>query len=694
MSHNPYELCPCGSGKKFKWCCQELYSHIERAFDLFFSEQQDAALKLLDELAETHPNNAEVWGRKAEILLELGQVEAAEAALDKALAVNPNYAFAYFLRGILRHQEGELIGALHLYRQAARLLSPLTRHLFAEVYNGILRCELALGHPIAARAALDIAQRYAPSDPTLQEAEQRFFQPPATMLPELARTPRNYLPLSEGGDAGRVQVWQQARQAASEGRLTEALALFQRLAAEDEQDAAAWYNLGLCLAQLGENVSAVEALDRYVALTESDEDAAEAWALAEVLRFGAGTEEISDWVAHYAFYAFSDLKSAWDRIQTEGQMPVLEARQNAVAGLILDRIPQPIQEHTASFELPQILGRFLWYLEANYFVVTALSLERFAQACQFLESVLGPLAQQVRETQRAASFSEVSQELFAVVAAPSGSAEKAEQLAIEVIRSRLEGDWINRPLRSLGSVSPLDAAEHPVLRRKLLGVIRFLEDLMSWSKPGAYDFGRLRHKLRLKPLEAVAQGPGKPDFDAMNVAELTALDPAQLSDSELESAFQASRRLNAQELAAHFARVLVSRPANPERLDRYALFGHMIHVALDQGDYAGARELIEAGLKYDCEHNEGRRRNDYDLRLAQLHLRSGQIKEAVAAYERLTQRLPQDMDLLGRAAEAMLSARQPSQAAAFAERGLGVARSQGDRDRMAYFEELLAAARK
>src|SRR5206468_4194637 len=40
----------------------------------------------------------------------------------------------------------------------------------------------------------------------------------------------------------------------------------------------------------------------------------------------------------------------------------------------------------------------------------------------------------------------------------------------------LEDTWIHRPLRALGNIAPVDAAGHATLKKKLLGVIRFLEE--------------------------------------------------------------------------------------------------------------------------------------------------------------------------------------------------------------------------
>ena len=34
MATDPYASCPCGSGKKFKWCCAPYYAQVEKAFEL------------------------------------------------------------------------------------------------------------------------------------------------------------------------------------------------------------------------------------------------------------------------------------------------------------------------------------------------------------------------------------------------------------------------------------------------------------------------------------------------------------------------------------------------------------------------------------------------------------------------------------------------------------------------------------
>ena len=60
----------------------------------------------------------------------------------------------------------------------------------------------------------------------------------------------------------------------------------------------------------------------------------------------------------------------------------------------------------------------------------------------------------------------------------------------------------------------------------------------------------------------------------------------------------------------------------------------------------------------------------------------------------MIERAPAELRYRGSAAEAMLSAKQPSKALQFAEGGLKKSREQNNRDSEQYFLELTAAARK
>src|SRR5439155_10331339 len=133
---------------------------------------------------------------------------------------------------------------------------------------------------------------------------------------------------------------------------------------------------------------------------------------------------------------------------------------------------------------------------------------------------------------------------------------------------------------------------------------------------------------------------------------------------------------------------LIARPPAEGKKDRYPLFNQLVQLALAGDDTAAALDLVNEGEKSDCEHNEGRRRNDYELRRGQLHAKRGEVEEAAGVFERLIERAPGELRYRGSAVEALLSARQPARALPLAEGGVAKARQQNDRDLEQYFLEL------
>ena len=108
MALDSYEPCTCGSGKKFKWCCQPIFAGINRAWDQEAAGQHEVALRLMEEVVREHGGNPEAWGQKARLLASQGKVEEAEKALQKAFDLNPNYPAGLLLRASIRFQEGEV----------------------------------------------------------------------------------------------------------------------------------------------------------------------------------------------------------------------------------------------------------------------------------------------------------------------------------------------------------------------------------------------------------------------------------------------------------------------------------------------------------------------------------------------------------------------------------------------------------
>src|SRR4029079_3258644 len=123
-----------------------------------------------------------------------------------------------------------------------------------------------------------------------------------------------------------------------------------------------------------------------------------------------------------------------------------------------------------------------------------------------------------------------------------------------------EETWVNQPLKSLLGKTPIDAAADPVLRKRLRGVVRFVEDCAAAGPIRLYDFNRLRAKLGFD-----GATPETPSSSGPTVS-------GGQSDADREAVFRTAQRDGNDEAAAKHARELVTRPASG---DRYPAFAYL-----------------------------------------------------------------------------------------------------------------------
>ena len=681
-----YSPCPCGSGKKFRWCCQPIHEEVSRAMRLEHEGQHEAALRAMDEVVAKNPTNPEAWGRKAQLLYQQQKHDESEAALQKAFEQNPRYAFGYYLQGRFRHLEGEIAGALILFRRAAEYYSPESKEILADIYGLIFDCEMKLNRPVAARAALELAYRLAPAHENFREGLNSVFGDQSA-LPLVARQAYAYLPVPPSAPPERKAAWEKAL--SPTGKISDAVLAFRALTEQDPGDVSAWYNLGISLAWIGDNGNAVPALDKYVALETDVAKASSAWALTEMLRCGQGLEDLSDYVDHSAVFLIKDVQpfmTCLDVLQKEGRLIGAEVAEEdqTLTALVLEKPPFSLVG-TKSLRL----GATLTYTNGMLVLRNTCKPYLDPVVAEFRQAI-EPVMVHNLETRGPARFSDLFTEGMIF---PTDATDQTQiQIRMrESLQKFYEETWISRPLKSLGGVSPVDAAGHPILKKKLLGDIMFLEQCAG-SLP--YDFDRLRRKLGLLEGAAAAPASAGPDLSAMSAAELAQVPAETLPAEQLEQAFQTAVHLDARELAGKFAKLLVSQPARPERPDRWVWFNHLMQVAQTSGDFGQALQYVDEGEKDDCEHNQGHRRNDYELRRAQLQCKHGTYDDAQGTFDRLIARMPSELRYQGSAAEAMLSARQGKKALAYAEKGLAGARQQNNRDMEEYFRELVTAAQR
>ncbi len=132
-SVDPYSLCPCGSGKKFKWCCQKVEAYAERAYRLEGNGQHDAALAVYDEGLSKVPASPWLLLRKAVLLMGQERLDEAKACTAKVLQQEPaNRGAATMMCRLVLVTEGPVAAAAEVQRALLRV-RPESRQDLAQI---------------------------------------------------------------------------------------------------------------------------------------------------------------------------------------------------------------------------------------------------------------------------------------------------------------------------------------------------------------------------------------------------------------------------------------------------------------------------------------------------------------------------------------------------------------------------------
>ena len=83
MAIDIYKACPCGSGKKIKFCCGDLAADIERVVRMIQGDQRVAALQLVNKLLGKHPDRVALLDLKASIVLTMSEWDQATEIVDR-----------------------------------------------------------------------------------------------------------------------------------------------------------------------------------------------------------------------------------------------------------------------------------------------------------------------------------------------------------------------------------------------------------------------------------------------------------------------------------------------------------------------------------------------------------------------------------------------------------------------------------
>ena len=276
---DPYSQCPCGSGEKYKWCCQKVEAFADRSQRLVDTGQIELAIKPLEEGLAKFPANPWLSMKKALILLHLEKDEDAKQTLRAMLAKSPAHIGGLVLLTRLVVETEDPVAGTAMFQQALSSAKPPERRSLESLAAFVGSSLANQGLAIAGAKHLELAQRLGASDESTTNAlaairtnpafssweknSYRLWQVPGTVAPEFRES------------FDRALSW------AEQGLWSAAASAFELLSAGSAAGALADRNRGICCLWLADNEAAVQSLRRYISRSSPTLDAVDLESLCQ-----------------------------------------------------------------------------------------------------------------------------------------------------------------------------------------------------------------------------------------------------------------------------------------------------------------------------------------------------------------------------------------------------------------------------
>lgn len=547
MALDSYALCVCGSGKKLKFCCQDVLPELSRASTLR-ENQPEVALDLLRSLQRRFPDKESVARELIGVLLDLNRQNDAVAVGADFLKAHPDHPLMLMLMSELRLVREGFEATRRLLHRAFQISSRQYPEKVAGLAFRVAMEMLQRGSILAGREHLALALRLSRGE-TQQTILSRLMSVEGDRnLPSMCRTTWSLLPIS-GTDEVVVQD-QRARKLCLLGCWEPASILYNRLADQVPTDGAVWFNLGLCQLWDGRDREGAASLHHAATLLSDAEQAIDAEALAQMVDQLWGQERIYVVTARLQVRSVSELVS---RLRAAKNVRFLKSHDHEdcehfpgtdhVAEVVLLQDPAGT---TGLSSLPESLADLDVFdvvdaeaaassdISSPWLDVTS-SESLMDRSLQFLREVLGDLivtasGEEVRERLTSEPRMLLPFELRHV---------RPDEMSSLVYR-RLLGEgmsagvevWLSQPQAVLGNRTPLEAAGVPELRRALTASVLVLHDLLrrrDMDPPESVTFERLQLPARVAfPFD------GSAHLGAYNSLTLSRIDVNAVSANLLE----------------------------------------------------------------------------------------------------------------------------------------------------------------
>ncbi|MCA9237840.1 MAG: SEC-C domain-containing protein [Planctomycetales bacterium] len=547
MSVNPYAPCPCGSGKKLKFCCSDLVHEIEKIDKLIHADQPRAALARCEQLLAKTPDRASLLDLAAMLKLSLEDIDGAAVLVQQFLQAHPESPTAHAQAALLAAAQEDAPAALDQLQTALELCGHEMPQRVLEAIGAVGHALLLAGDIVAARAYLLLYAGISPDDDN-QAIELLLRLNMQSGLPLLLREPLNLVQDLENADKATTDSFAEAVQLGQRGLWRRAAEAFAQLRRAVGPLPPVVFNLALCRGWCADKEAFAAGMHEFAALAGTQDgvphdDAVEAEALAQLVAPGEGGALIETVCLSYpaadadvvAERLASDKRVESYPVDPETFEPNEETPPRNTY-LLLDRPAPESGVDIAIDRVPNVLGFVSLYgkrTDRSAMVkLTTDNDQLFSVVTSLLAEIVGDAigGEESRDVLAEKPASEESLSWRWRLPDDTPPAHRRELLAERRRRAILE-DWIEAPQAALGGVAPQAAAEKTELKIPLAAAVLIIEQAAVNPRERSL-FVELREKLKLPAAEQI--DPDTVDLDMLPLVriprlELAKLDPDQLS---------------------------------------------------------------------------------------------------------------------------------------------------------------------
>ncbi len=590
MDRDPYELCPCGSGNKLKFCCADVASEMDKLERLLANNQPRMALQGLEKLHETHPDSQWVRTLLASTLINENRSDEAKKLLAGLLKQHPQQPFANVLYALSAFSADGYPASKRAVHRALKHSTTAFPELVGALTSAVSSHFESTGAVMAARQYLVLSLRLARESMQRELFEALIELDGDNTMPYPLRSVRHPEELEYAGD--EQDAVRLAARYSAVGCWQEAADALEPLTETHAEDAALWHNIGLYRAWDDDPARAAAAFHKAAQTCDDFDRAVEHEVLAQLLERADPERGQRMRLKRFNVASVSQVLTRLDEADRFARLddPAANDPQSPEEGPVARYVvlSRPFSDDEDFDEwtwesVPLIEGRLTIFDrddqsdQPSQAFLVGLEGSELDQSIETLMQAADGLLEAVATDEEGRPEIELAghvcpEELplrWSAHIPPSAPIELGRRTSEQRWQHVINEVWPNTPCEALGGRTPLECAGDDE-RRVALAAALVVLDTFADSRSYLLALGDLRERFQIDPPSPLEIDEDT-NINLLTVPQIQRLRPDQLPSDQLEQVIKRATLVRQSRLLYDILQEALERPEvveNWERQDR------------------------------------------------------------------------------------------------------------------------------